>query len=177
MRPGSSAAISKPGWASPPQTVSFAMPRTVISGVHTLRAVFFFCAAMTKMPRTPSSRGTIIDIGLPVWRVGEILLYASRIARSYGDDPAISILARFTGLQGRRLGSAEPARRFFLEESRQSHDNDVELSTRATASELDDNIVEILQPFLAPLYERFGFFELRHDLIRAEITRMRTNRS
>ena len=45
-----------------------------------------------------------------------------------------------------------------------------------SAAEIDDNLVEILQPLLAPLYERFGFFELRPELIRSEIAKMRSNR-
>ena len=120
--------------------------------------------------------GTIIDIAIPIWRIGETLLYASRIASTYATDPAISIHCRFTGLRGRRLGSTSPGRHFFADDSDVSHDDEVQLGTRASAVESDDNLVEVLQPLLAPLYERFGFFELRVDLIRAEIARMRSNR-
>ena len=67
-------------------------------------------------------------------------------------------------------------RGFFMRESRICHDNEVEISTQARASELDDNLVEILQPLLTPLYERFNFFELTLDFVRDEITRMRNNR-
>lgn len=120
--------------------------------------------------------GTIVDIVLPIWRIGESLLYASRIARAYGNDPPISIHCRFTGLRGRHLGSTSPRRDVFPDESNTSHDSEVERSTRANAVEIDDYVVEILQPLLAPLYERFGFFELPLDLVRAEIARMRNNR-
>ena len=56
--------------------------------------------------------GTVIDITLPIWRVGEALLYASRIARTYGDNPDISIRCRYSGLRNRRLGSVYPLRDF-----------------------------------------------------------------
>lgn len=120
--------------------------------------------------------GTIIDVVMPIWRVGETLHYASRIARSYGDNPQIAVHCRYTGLGGRRLGSTEPARRFWVGDNALSHDDEVDLSTCCGAMELEDNLVEILQPLLAPLYERFGFFELKLDLVRAQIAKMRTNR-
>jgi len=46
----------------------------------------------------------------------------------------------------------------------------------ATATELDDNLIEILHPLLVPLDERFRLFELPLELVRAEVGRMRANR-
>jgi hypothetical protein len=120
--------------------------------------------------------GRIIDITLPIWRVGEILLYASRIARNFAENPQISVRCRFRGLNNRRLGSADRMRRFFMDDSRICHDDEVSLSTAATAAEMGDNLIEVLHPLLVPLYERFNFFELTLDLVRAEVGRMRTNR-
>lgn len=117
-----------------------------------------------------------MDIGLPIWRVGEALLYASRVARSFGDNPEISIQCRFTGLSNRRLGSIDGSRPFLRHENRVRNDDRVEMSARAAAVELDDNLVAIVHPLLAPLYERFAFFELPIDLVRVEIGRMRSNR-
>jgi hypothetical protein len=67
-------------------------------------------------------------------------------------------------------------RRFFMDDTRVFHDAEVELSSAATAAEMDDNLIEILHPLLVPLYERFNFFELPLDLVRAEVGRMRANR-
>jgi hypothetical protein len=120
--------------------------------------------------------GSIIDITLPIWRVGETLLYASRIARSYGENPRISARCHYRGLGNRRLGAVDQLRRFFMDDSRICHDADVQLSTVASAAELDDNLIEILHPMLVPLYEQFRFFELSLDLVRAEISRMRGSR-
>jgi hypothetical protein len=118
----------------------------------------------------------IIDITLPIWRVGEALLYASRIARSYGENPRISVRCHYRGLNNRRLSAADQLRRFYMDDSRVCHDADVQLSTVASAVEIDDNLIEILHPLLAPLYERFRFFELPLDLVRTEIARMRASR-
>jgi hypothetical protein len=120
--------------------------------------------------------GTLIDVTLPVWRVGEALLYASRVARTYAENPPINVHCRFTGLRNRRLGAVDRMRRFFMDDTRICHDAEVSLDTAATAAQMDDNIVEILHALLIPLYERFSFFELRLDLVRVEIARMRSNR-
>jgi hypothetical protein len=120
--------------------------------------------------------GSILDITLPIWRVGEALLYASRVARSYAENPRISIQCRYTGLNNRRLAAVDPMRRFFMDDTRVSHDAEAQLATFATAAEIEDNLIEILHPLLVPLYERFRFFELPLDLVRAEITRMRASR-
>jgi homoserine acetyltransferase len=37
-------------------------------------------------------------------------------------------------------------RRFFMDDSRICHDAEVQLSTAATAAEMDDNLIEILHP-------------------------------
>jgi hypothetical protein len=120
--------------------------------------------------------GSIIDITLPIWRVGEALLYASRIARNFAENPRMSVHCRFRGLNNRRLGAVDRMRRFFMDDTRICHDAEVELSTAATAAEMDDNLIEILHPMLGPLYERFNFFELPLELVRAEVGRMRGNR-
>lgn len=67
-------------------------------------------------------------------------------------------------------------RRFFMDDTRVCHDAEVELNTAATATEMNDNLIEILHPLLVPLYERFRFFELPLELVRAEVGRMRANR-
>jgi len=120
--------------------------------------------------------GSLIDITMPIWRVGETLLYASRIGRMYADNPRISVRCRFRGLNNRRLGAVDRMRHFFVNDTRICHDAEVSLSSEATAAEMDDNLIEILHPLLGPLYERFSFFELPLDLVRTEIGRMRGNR-
>ncbi len=118
----------------------------------------------------------ITDITLPIWRVGETLLYASRIARSYGANPQVAVRCHYRGLRNRRLGALNPIGSLYLNGTGVCHDADVELGTISTAAELDDNLIEILHPLLVPLYERFSFFELPIDLVRTEVTRMRGSR-
>jgi len=59
--------------------------------------------------------GTVLDVTLPIWRTGECLLHAQRLAIALGGESA-SVMFRFTweGLSGRMLSSwAEPRRILF----------------------------------------------------------------
>jgi hypothetical protein len=119
--------------------------------------------------------GTILDITMPIWRVGEAMLYASRLARLFdAGDPDILVRCRYYGLRGRRLDCLTPGRHFSFE--RLCNDDNADLQTQATASQMDDNLVEVLHSLLVPLYERFAFFELSREIVRAEIERMRRGR-
>jgi Schlafen, AlbA_2 len=118
---------------------------------------------------------TILDITMPIWMVGEAMLYASRLARLFDSgDPDILTRCRYYGLRGRRLDCLTPGRNFSF--ARICDDNNVELQTQATASQMDDNLIEVLHSLLVPLYERFAFFELSRELVRIEIEQMRKNR-
>lgn len=118
--------------------------------------------------------GTFIDITLPIWRVGEALLYSSRLSRLFGEDPEIFIRLHYTGLRDRELGyfTGFGVRR----EERTSTDNELMLETQALATQLNDNLAEVVHTLLSPLYERFDFFELSFELVARELERMRRNR-
>jgi Putative DNA-binding domain len=118
---------------------------------------------------------TIFDVTMPIWMVGEAMLYASRLARLFDSgDPDIAIRCHYYGLRGRRLDCLTPGRHFSF--ARISTDDTADLRTQATMSQMEDNLVEVLHPLLVPLYERFAFFELTRELVRVEIERMRKNR-
>ena len=118
---------------------------------------------------------TILDVTMPIWMVGEAMLYASRLARLFGDgDPDILMRCCYYGLRGRRLDCLVPGR--YFSSNRICNDDNAELQTQATASQMDDNLIEVLHSLLTPFYERFGFFELSRDLVRKEIEQMRKNR-
>lgn len=116
--------------------------------------------------------GSALGITLPIWRVGEALLYIARLARIFGNDPLIRVRAVYTGLRNRELVSLREDD-FNLIERHRSCDNEVTLETEAASSEIEDNLVEILHAFLLPLYERFHFFELRQELVAHEVAKLR----
>jgi hypothetical protein len=112
---------------------------------------------------------------MPVWRVGEAMLYIARLARLFDDgDPLIVTRCCYFGLRERTLSSVTGRR--CLPFRWACADDTAELQTQATVQQISDNLVEVLHQLLTPLYERFAFFELSPDLVRQEIDRMTQNR-
>lgn len=118
--------------------------------------------------------GSVFDFVMPVWRIGETLLYASRYARSLDEDATLNARITYYGLSGRVLTSIDRMRALF--DDRTMHDDEVSLTVRASATEIDTNLPELLHTLLKPLYERFDFFELPKSMVTDELTRMRSNR-
>ena len=119
--------------------------------------------------------GRAFDLTLPVWRAGEALLNAERLAANLGGQGAtMCFRARYEGLAGRELTVLAQDRR--LLEARSSHEDAATLETTVPVASISPNLVEVVHPLLSPLYALFGFFALSPDLVRTEITRMRANR-
>jgi hypothetical protein len=118
--------------------------------------------------------GTCIGLTLPIWRVGEAMLYVARLAKLFADDPSVFVGCRYTGLQNRVLSNLGGGR-YFLGHHVCS-EQEVSIETQALASEIDNNLAEILHSLLAPLYERFSFFELPMTMVASEIESMRRTR-
>lgn len=51
--------------------------------------------------------GTAIDLTMPVWRIGEGLLFASRLAETFEEVESIAIECTFSGRNGSRISSAK----------------------------------------------------------------------
>ena len=117
--------------------------------------------------------GTVIDVVLPVWRIGEILYFASRFLGEFNDVQAILVDCRFTGLSGRTITSMNSNR---WTSSRPCHSNQVETSINVTPQLLQENVVEIVHQILTPFYEAFNFYKLSRSLVEEELSRMRANR-
>ena len=115
--------------------------------------------------------GEILDVTLPVWRIAEGLLFASRFAETFDEVDEIAIQCRFTGLNGRRLTSI--TRKRFFPGGDISSTDEVALTCQATPQQVRDNLAEILHPLLLPLYERFNFFKLPFSLVEEELASLR----
>jgi len=114
--------------------------------------------------------GQWLDITIPVWRVGEAILYVGRLAEHFGEDVSILLRCHYVGLQGRKLTSIDGQRMMFDE--RRCADNEIRLERQFTRTEARDNLVEVLHGLLSPLYERFAFFELSERLVAEEVDRL-----
>jgi hypothetical protein len=118
--------------------------------------------------------GTCFDVTMPVWRVAEGLLFASRLAETFEGVEQILIRCRFTGLEGRALVSVTGNRAVFGDDVSQT--NDILLQARATPGQVRDNLAEIMLQLLTPLYERFNFVRLPMSLVEEELQRLRQGR-
>jgi hypothetical protein len=118
--------------------------------------------------------GTSIDLTIPIWRVGETLLYVARLAKLFGDDPEISMRIQYDGLKGRRMVSLFESR--YLSYDRECFVNSVKMQGQARASAIEDNLAEVLLPLLQPLYDAFDFAPLSPGLVNAEIAKYRNSR-
>lgn len=118
--------------------------------------------------------GQVFDVTLPVWRIGEGVLFALRLAETFQDVEAIAILCRYTGLKGRRLVSVTGDRAVFGDDISQT--DEITLELQATPGHLRDNLAEVIHQLLVPLYERFSFFPLPISLVESELAKMAKGR-
>lgn len=118
--------------------------------------------------------GTALDLTIPIWRIGETLLYMARIATLFGEDPEISIFVEYRGLMNRKMKSLFEWR--YLSYDRECAVDSVVMKGQARASVIHENTVEVLLPLLAPLYEAFDFTPLTAELITHELAKFRNSR-
>jgi hypothetical protein len=118
--------------------------------------------------------GKSIDLTIPIWRVGETLLYVARLAKLFGDDPEISIRTQYNGLKGRRMVSLFEWR--YLSHDRECFVDAVKMQGQARASVIEDNLAEVIFPLLKPLYDAFDFTPLSPSMVSTEIAKYRNNR-
>ena len=122
--------------------------------------------------REPIPPAAVFDVTLPVWRVGETLLQAERLAANLFEGPTtIRFVATYEGLAGRTLTSIDRRRHLF--DNRIARQNSIKLSTHVGAQAIDANLPEIVHPLLSPLYALFDFFELPMQLVVDESAHMR----
>ncbi|MGX5800611.1 AlbA family DNA-binding domain-containing protein [Bradyrhizobium sp. Arg314] len=118
--------------------------------------------------------GTSIDLTIPVWRIGETLLYVARLAKLFGQDPEISVRIQYNGLKGRRMSALFDWR--YLSYDRECFVDTVKMQGQARASVIEDNLAEVMFPLLKPLYDAFDFAPLSPSMISEEIAKFRNNR-
>ena len=124
---------------------------------------------------------TIFDSGLPIWRLGETLLHAARLAELLKRDKRSTINVRFrvlyTGLTGRILKAwANPLTDLFVEGAAARSDEAM-LETEVSESAIEKDLAAQIFPLVASLYERFGVTGLSLDRVRAEVERLQKSRT
>lgn len=120
--------------------------------------------------------GTVLDVTVPVWRIGEALLHAQMLASNLAEgDMEVALRVRFTGLEGRSLVSVSGDRLMFpgRDTCRQ---HAIVCDTRVDAFNIQDRLPEIVHSLLIPLYELFNFFQLPLVLVQEELGKMKLSR-
>ena len=118
--------------------------------------------------------GRVFHTTLPIWRVGEGLLFASRLAETFEEADKIAVYCRFTGLKGRGLVITHFNAPSSMDGS--SSTDEVVLKGQFTQQQVQDNLTEVLHPLLQLLYEKFNFFKLPFDYVVEELQHLRNNR-
>lgn len=125
--------------------------------------------------------GSVFDVALPIWRVGEILLFFSNMAMVMGNSGAeLTCYVEYTGLAQRQLRSV--VARQTLDDHILSIDNHCAIQNEITgrlrvrADDLERHLPEYVHELLLPLYEIFGLYKLNKSLVVTELNRLRKRR-
>ena len=118
--------------------------------------------------------GDKFSIHLPVWRIGEILYFATRFLSRLQKIQTVMIHCRFFGLEGRTLVHLDD-----LDWLSTSHckTNEVKETITVDLKLLENNMVEIVHQLLSPLYESFDYHELSKIFVARELSKMRNKES
>lgn len=118
----------------------------------------------------PPDPGTWTEIEWPVATTAEVLLYIESLAARMVEGPAsVRLSAAYTGMNGRHLRSLTGR---YLH-TRISRQDVIGLEATFDAAAIGPNIAEIVQPFLAPFYTAFDFFDLSMSLVTEVVGKLR----
>jgi transcriptional regulator with XRE-family HTH domain len=121
---------------------------------------------------------TIFDTTLPIWRLGECIFHAQRLAAQIAVEPPktqVRLRALYTGLSGRVLRAWGNPLGNLLFEGGSARSDEAMLETVIPVGEIDTKLAEHLHPIIASLFERFGAAGLSVDRVAAELERMKTS--
>jgi transcriptional regulator with XRE-family HTH domain len=121
---------------------------------------------------------TIFDTTLPIWRMGECVLHAQRLAGQIAVQPSktnVRLRALYTGLSGRVLRAWASPLSDLMFEGGPARSDEAMLETVIPVDAIDTKLAEHLHPMIASLFERFGATGLSVDRVAAELERMKKN--
>lgn len=124
--------------------------------------------------------GTLLDATLPIWRMGETLLHAGKLAALMRakDDSEIKVHFRalYAGLRSRVIRKwANPLSDIFIE-GYGARSDEVLVETTVPAAGITERLADDLLPMVAAIFERFGVVGLSAEAIRGEVGRLLRSR-
>lgn len=124
-----------------------------------------------KYPRAITTPGTAFDLILPIWRIGECLLFIQRFAtEAAAEDSNVSVHCEWTGLKGRTLVDLR-GRRLLVDDYRSRSDRYHATITIPT-QRISTALPEIVRDIINPLYALFDFFQPPDTIYAEELGRM-----
>ena len=127
--------------------------------------------SLAREAHRPLAPGTVFDLTLPVWRIGECLLFIQRFATDLGaQDSAVSVRCEWTGLRGRTL-TVLSGRRALFDDHRTRSDGYV-ATINVPVERISASLPEIVRELVNPLYALFDFFEPPAAMYAEELGRM-----
>jgi hypothetical protein len=115
--------------------------------------------------------GRYLDLTIPIWRTGECLLHASRLAASLGAE-TVELSMRWSGLRGRELSTLASPMRMMMP-GRIADQDTVQTALQIDAAAIGDTLPELVRRLTGPMYVCFDFFEPSTEVFTTEIDRMR----
>ena len=115
--------------------------------------------------------GSVLDITLPIWRIGECLLFIQRFAtEADAENSTVSVLCQWSGLQGRELTTLSGRRDLFRIYRSRSDAHTAKVTI--PAARISGALPEIVRDLVNPLYALFDFFEPPTTIFAEELGRM-----
>ena len=117
--------------------------------------------------------GTVFDLVLPVWRLGECLLHAERLAAALTkSETTLDIRASWAGLSGRIMKSWANHNRFLGPWYKATQDS-VTSTLICPSRSVSANLPELVMALAEPLYAVFNFLKPPENMYTEELLRMR----
>ena len=117
----------------------------------------------------------ILYVTSPFSEVAEGLLFAHRLAKTYGEVEQIAVYCRFTGLNGRQMVTP-PWAHTALRQVHTSATEAIDLSGQIQVAQIPDTLAEWLHTFFQGFYEKFYFFPFTIDTVSKQLQRLRRSR-
>lgn len=117
--------------------------------------------------------GAVMDPDLPMWRVGECLRHAARLASTVGSGSEVQFSFAWRGLAGRRLTSwADERERWHRLPQGPARQPDAQSSVLATAAEIETRLAEVVERAMGPFWDAFSFWRPATIVVQQQMERL-----
>jgi len=136
------------------------------------QGMMFLLRGYQEDSRSEFEPGTVFDLTLPVWRIGECFLHAERLANVLDPSALVLFSVTWEGLFGRTLRAWANPRRILLDRWHSRQDS-VSSEIIVSVDRISSTLPEIIGNLTRPLYEAFDFFTPPPRMIEEELLEMR----